>query len=69
MVIEIAGVKIRYKSIPELPEAIKAELARIETRLKKVTVKYKKLRRAYRGLTRALEGNKSAPKQPAVPAA
>jgi hypothetical protein len=64
MEIEIAGIKIHYKSIPELQEAIKAELARIEARLKKVTEESDRLHHAYRALKQVLEGKKSPPKQP-----
>jgi hypothetical protein len=68
MIIEIAGVKIQYTSIPGLQEEIKAELARLETRLKIVAEEHGRLRRSYRGLRKVLEGKKSRPKQPATPA-
>jgi hypothetical protein len=68
MIIEIASVKIHYTSIPELQDAIKAELAKIETRLKKVAEEHKRLSRAYRGLKQVLEGKKSSTKQPAATA-
>jgi len=68
MIIEIAGVKIHYTSIPELQDAIKAELAKIETRLKRVAEEHKRLSRSYRGLKQVLEGKKSRAKQSAAPA-
>jgi len=58
VIIKIAGVKVQYASFAELEGAIKAELAKIETRLKKIAEKNKRLRRAYRGLKQALEGKK-----------
>ena len=68
MIIKIAGVKIQYTSFPELEGAIKAELAKIETRLKKVADEHKRLRRVYWGLKQALEGKKSRAKQHAASA-
>ena len=56
MIIKIAGVKVQYASFAELEGAIKAELAKIETRLKKIAEENKRLRRASRGLKQALEG-------------
>ena len=66
MIIKIAGVKIQYASFSELEDAIKAELAKIETRLKKIAEKNKRLRRAYLGLKQAIEGKKSRAKQSAA---
>jgi hypothetical protein len=68
MIIKIAGVKIQYASFSELEGAIKAELAKIETRLNKISEENKRLRRTCRGLKQALEGKKSRAKQPAAPA-
>ena len=68
MIIKIAGVKIQYTTFSELEGAIKAELAKIETRLTKIAEENKRLRRAYRGLKQALEGKKSRAKQPAATA-
>jgi len=68
LIIKVAGVKIQYTSFAELEGAIKAELAKIETRLKRVAEENKRLRRAYRGLKQALEGKKSRARQPAASA-
>jgi predicted component of type VI protein secretion system len=68
VIINIAGVKVQYTSFSELEGAIKAELAKIETRLKRVAEEHNRLRRAHRGLKQVLEGKKPRAKQPVASA-